>query len=306
MAVTQFVSPFKCRMWDMHDRLGEEVTPASCASLIESIQKHGQKQPALARRRADGNGHEYELIYGARRLFAARHLGVQLLVELRQIDDRAALIEMDIENRVRMDISPYERGLSYRRWLRDGHFASQLEIARSLGVSEAQISRLLRYAELPAAVVAAFASPRDIREEWAIVLAKLCRDASVREALIRRARRCSALASRPGARQIFDALVNEGPQRIVAARPRDEVIRNANGAPVLRVRFRARAVHLIVQRDRITPATLRKLTDGVRGVLDAVPGSCRGAEAAQELVVDLPSQRVKRVEHPLVQPPGFE
>ena len=95
---------------------------------------------------------------------------MQLLVECRQIDDRAALIEMDIENRVRMDISAYERGVSYKRWLREGHFASQLEIAKNLGVSEAQISRLLRFSELPAAVVAAFVSPRDIREEWAVVL----------------------------------------------------------------------------------------------------------------------------------------
>ena len=271
MADTQFVSPFKCRMWDMHDRLGEAVTASSCASLIESIEKHGQKQPALARRLARDGDHEYELIYGARRLFAAQHLGMQLLVEFRQLDDRAALIEMDIENRVRMDISPYERGLSYRRWLREGHFANQLEIAKSLGVSEAQVSRLLRYSELPAAVVAAFESPRDIREEWAVVLAKRCRDLAAREALARRARSCAAVASRPGAQQIYEALVNEAPLRIIAARPRDQVVKNAAGAPVLRVRFRAKTVHLIVPRDRVTPATLQELTAGVKNVLDASP-----------------------------------
>jgi ParB family chromosome partitioning protein len=264
-----FVSPFRCRMWDMHDRLGEEVTSASCASLIESMQKHGQKQPALARRVAHERDFDYELIYGARRLFVARHLGVQLLVELRQLDDRAALIEMDIENRVRMDISPYERGLSYKRWLRDGHFASQLEIAKSLGVSEAQISRLLRYAELPAAVVAAFESPRDIREEWAVVLAKRCRESTSRDAVIRRARACAALRARPRAQQVYDALINAGELRLPSHRPRDEIIKNAAGAPLLRVRLRAKAVHLIVPRNKITPATLRELTGRIKDLLDA-------------------------------------
>ena len=263
----QLVSPFKCRMWDMHDRLGEEVTPASCALLITSMNRNGQKQPALARRIPRDGEYEYELIYGARRLFAARRLGVQLLVELRQIDDRAALIEMDIENRVRMDISAYERGVSYKRWLREGHFANQLEIAKSLGVSETQISRLLRFSELPAAVVAAFESPRDIREEWAVVLAKRCRDSAARESLVRRARSCAALTPRPGIQQIYEALINEGPLRIIAARPRDQIVKNAAGAPVLRVRIRAKAVHLIVPRDRVTPSTLQELTARVANLL---------------------------------------
>ena len=299
MANTLLVSPFKCRMWDMHDRLGEEVTAASCGSLIESIEKHGQKQPALARRVAHERDYDYELIYGARRLFVARHLGVQLLVEFRQLDDRAALIEMDIENRVRMDISPYERGLSYKRWLRDGHFASQLEIAKSLGVSEAQISRLLRYAELPAAVVAAFESPRDIREEWAVVLAKRCRDAASRESVLRRARACAALGTRPRAQQVYEALINEGSLRVPSRRARDEIIKNAAGAPLLRVRLRARAVHLIVPRDKVTPVMLRELTRRIKDLLDA-------PSAPRELVVDLAGQRQERLEHPLVQAPRFE
>src|SRR5262245_40063136 len=98
-------------MWDYHDRLGDEITSSSCASWIESMKRHGQKQPVLGRRIAGKGDYEFELIFGARRLFAARSLGIELTVELRELDDRAALIEMDIENRVRRDISPYERGM---------------------------------------------------------------------------------------------------------------------------------------------------------------------------------------------------
>lgn len=262
----QFISPFKCRMWDLHDRLGEDLNTASCTTLIESIRLHGQKRPALGRavRRADA--YEVELLYGARRLFAARHLGVDLLVDVRDIDDRAALIEMDIENRLREDISPYERGISYKRWLREGYFANQAEISKCLGVSEAQVSRLLRYADLPAAIVTAFPSPRDIREEWAVTIAKTCGDEHARARIIRKARACSRLKGRYSSQQIYDSLL-AAERRSVPATVRDRVIKGPTGAPVLRIAFRRKAVHLIVSRDNLSPAMLERIAGHVRDVL---------------------------------------
>jgi ParB family chromosome partitioning protein len=275
----QLVSPFKCRMWDMHDRLGEEVSVRSCGSLIESLRKHGQKQPVLGRQIPAGRDYEMELIYGARRLFAARHLGIPLLVELRDIDDRAALIEMDIENRVRMDISPYERGVSYRRWLREGFFANQVEIAKGLGVSESQVSRLLNYADLPAAVVESFGSPREIREEWAVTLAKLCKDQRLRDTLLRRARAFNAAERRPAPHAVYDAFVNEGPNKVVSPRARDEIIKNSHGATIMRVGFRAKTVHLILPRDRLTPAALQQITEEIRHALETVSAASKPSEA---------------------------
>lgn len=61
----------------------------------------------------------------ARRAVAARHPGIDLLIDVRRYDNREALIEMDIENRVRADIGPYERGRSHCRWLGSGHFRNQ-------------------------------------------------------------------------------------------------------------------------------------------------------------------------------------
>src|SRR5262245_29609016 len=223
------ISPFKCRMWEMHDRMGEEITDASCGALIVSLRRHGQKQAALGSRCSPTTGFEIELIYGARRLFAAKHLGISLLVEVRSLEDKAALIEMDIENRVRKDISPYERGLSYRSWLRAGYFSHQAEIAKCIGVSEAQVSRLLRYSELPAAVVEAFPSPREIREEWAVALAKRCQDPLSRTSVINFARRIRRSTDPMEAQRVFDSLVGNGPGAIVQAKSKDEVFRNSLG-----------------------------------------------------------------------------
>jgi ParB family transcriptional regulator, chromosome partitioning protein len=267
MAIRE-VPPLKCRMWAMHERLGDDVNAGTCALLIDSVRRHGQKQPVLGRPIRDSQGYVVELIYGSRRLFAAMTLGRGLLVDIRNIDDRAALIEMDIENRLRKDISPYERGLSYRRWLRAGQFRNQAEVARALGVSEAQICRLLRFADLPSVVVRAFAAPRDIREEWAARLAKMCADPARREAVVRRARyRVQSVQQLPP-QAIYEVLIGGHSRDAVRRRAHDEVVAGSRGAPLLRIGVRAKTIHLILARDKINPRTLQRITDEVRNVLE--------------------------------------
>lgn len=281
MNATRRVNPFKCRMWTLHDRLGESITVESCASLIESLRKHAQKRAVLARPLQHDATHDFELIYGARRLFAAQHLGIELLVEVCGIDDRTALVEMDIENRVRADISPYERGLSYKSWLRGGHFSTQTELARAIGISEAQVSRLLRYAELPTALLSAFASPRDIREEWAVVLAKRCGEADGREQLIRHARAVAASARRLTPQETYEALLAAPSKVTVRSMRHDRIVRGGSGKPILRVSVRAKSVHLIVPRDAMTPSCLEEAIASVTGVLDR-PSEPREPMSARE------------------------
>ncbi|HZF31383.1 MAG TPA: ParB/RepB/Spo0J family partition protein [Gammaproteobacteria bacterium] len=257
-------------MWELHDRLSENIDVRSCGTLIDSIQKHGQKQPVLARPPSGRDNFEYELIYGARRLFAAQHLGIDLLIDLREIDNRSALIEMDVENRVRADISAYERGRSYQRFLTSGYFKNQTEMAKALGVSDSQVSRLLRYAELPAAVVGAFSSPNDIREEWAVALAKLCADPETRTRVMNRARTLSAVPGRGSPQTVFDILVNgRGSHSPSPSRSRDVVVKDPRGRPLFRVRFQAKAVHLVLPREAITLPGLRRINEYVARVLVA-------------------------------------
>src|SRR5258708_5408352 len=110
------VNPFRCRVWALHDRLEDHITEDSCKEEIESIASHGQLIPVLGRPLKGDVDYDVEIIYGARRLFVTRHLNVPLHVEVREITDRDAIVAMDLENRHRKDISPYERGLSYSQW----------------------------------------------------------------------------------------------------------------------------------------------------------------------------------------------
>jgi ParB/RepB/Spo0J family partition protein len=266
----QLVNPARCRLWEMHSRLGEQVDIHTCSTLLNSMKLHGQKQPVLARRITSVDGCEFELIYGARRLFVAQQLGVDLLVECKELDDRTALIEMDIENRVREDISAYERGISYRRWLNAGHFANQTMLAKSLGVSAAQICRLLKYAELPTVVVAAFASPHEIREEWAGTLAKHCQDAAKRTEILARARAARFLTSPRSAQATFESLLS-GARRSVKG-VSDKVIRSSNGVPLFRVAFKSKTVHLVISREKLDTELLDVITKRIAGVFEDVTG----------------------------------
>jgi ParB family chromosome partitioning protein len=241
------VSAFRCKMWELHDRIESTVTENSCRAEIDSVRRYGQLVPALGRRLRDNPDYDIELIYGARRLFVARHLMKELIVEVRDLSDREALVAMDLENRQRVDISPYERGVSYSRWLREKHFASQDDIARALRVSASQVSRLLRIARLPAVIVSAFESPVDICEGWGLDLAEALENEKSRDATIRCARTISARPIRSPPKDVYRELMaaSAGGKKVKAP-SHDEVVTAANGSPLFRVRHQINSVALVL------------------------------------------------------------
>lgn len=280
------VNPLRCRLWALHDRLEEHLTEEACKEQIESCRMHGQIVPALGRALQGDPEHDVEIIYGARRLFVARHLARPLLVELREMSDREALIAMDIENRQRVDISPYERGLSYHRWLRSGYFKSQGDIARELNVSASQVSRLLKLARLPAIVLEALGKVADIREEWGIELAAALDDPQRRAAVIRTARGIAGMAERPGSREVFTRLLAaSGGGRKVKVRSRDEVVSNAHGVPVFRIRQQRNSLALLLPLQGVSQESLREIRRVMLDILqqqnDPAASRRAGAQAVE-------------------------
>jgi ParB family chromosome partitioning protein len=279
MQEIETVNPFHCRMWALHDRAGEMVTAESCSAEIDSFQRHGQIVPALGRRLNDDLTHRIELIYGARRLFVARHLNTPLKVELREITDKEAIIAMDVENRQRKDISPYERGLSYARWLREGHFKSQDEIARALKVSPSQISRLLSLAKLPAVVIEAFNDPTEICEGWGLEILEALNDDARRLTLIQKARQLIQSVPRRHARDVYRGLLSAAIcGRKVRSRSHDEVVKSQGGAPLFRIRHQTKAIALQLPIDRISATNLHRIRAAVVQILE--PDSNSGTAPA--------------------------
>jgi len=262
------ISPFRCRMWDLHSRVEQEISEKTCKSEIESFAKHGQLVPVLGRKLKEDRLHDVELVYGARRLFVARHLNMDLKVELRVLSDLDALVAMDIENRHRKDISPYERGLSYLQWLRSGLFKSQDELARAMSISAPQVSRLLRLARLPSVVIDAFESPASICEAWGLRLAEAVHDPHRRRATIESARRLAAESPRHEARAVYRSLVTAAISgRALKRAIRDEVVRDWSGEPLFCIRQQAKSIAVLLPFENVSAQALTDIRAAITDIL---------------------------------------
>jgi ParB family chromosome partitioning protein len=255
-------------MWSFHDRMQESITVENCADEIASLGKHGQLVPALGRTLCNDPRHEIELIFGSRRLFVAQHLNIPIRVELRDVSDREGVILMDTENRLRRDVSAYERGVSYTRWLRDRFFSSQDEIADALKISASQVSRLLKLAKLPAVIVSAFAHPADICERWGLELLDAMEDPQRRERIVRRAREIAREKSNPDAAQVSRRLlagVSSGKRgRSVG---QDEIVQGSQGNLLFRVRHSKNTLMILVPNSKIDRGTVLRIRSSLRDIL---------------------------------------
>lgn len=272
MANVIAVDPFRCRMWQGHERLEQCINEESCRAEIDSFLSHGQRLPVLGRPLKDDETHDFELVYGARRLFVARQLNAPLVVEVRELTDQEAIIALDIENRQRKDLSPYERGRSYHMWLRHRIFPSQEALARTLNISASQVSRLINLALLPPVIINAFASPLDICETWGRDIAELWGDPRKKRALIAAARAISSDSTQRPAAAVFKRLIAAvaDPQDRKAggtSSSRDEVVKARDGTPLFRIRQQRKDTALLLPGNLVSAGVLAEIKQKITQVL---------------------------------------
>lgn len=265
------INPFRCRMWEWHTRLEEHINEETCRAEIDSFRRHGQQLPALGRPLRGDMTHDYELVYGARRLFVARHLNVPLFVEVRPLSDREALIALDIENRHRQELSPYERGRSYNIWMRDGLFESQDELARTLNISPSQVSRLIRMAQLPEVIVDAFSSPHEICEAWGRNLMDLLDNPQNERALTSAARSIAKESKKLPSATVFRRLMSApaDARELGSENPegRDEVVKDEDGRPLFRVRQHRNDTALLLPSNSLSSEVIEEIKRRVAEIL---------------------------------------
>jgi ParB family chromosome partitioning protein len=262
------VNPFRCRMWEFHDRLGLHVNEDTCKCEIESFERYGQLIPVLGRPLRNNSNHDVELLYGARRLFVAQHLNKPLQINLRELSDKEAIIAMDIENRQRKNVSPYEQGLAYAEWMRAKHFDSQDDIAKALRISTSQVSRLLKVARLPAVVIDAFETPLEIRERWGLELSSALDDPRRKPTIIDRARALVGTAKKPVAAEVFRTLLsNPSPGRKPRAPSHDEVVEDELGNPLFRIREQRNTIALLLPQSAVSGPVMQDIREALKNIL---------------------------------------
>ena len=261
------VDPFRCRAWELNDRIEEHVTEKSCKAEIDSIQRDGQLVPVIGRAIKDDPDFDIEVVCGTRRLFIARHLKIPLRVEVRELTDREAAVAVETENTLRKQTSPYERGMWLARLLRQGLYRSQDEMARELSLTPTQVTRLLKFAELPAMIVGAFASPNDILESWGVELHKAWGDER-RKLLTERARAVGEQTPRPPAVSVYERLLApRGPGARRGRRGAGRVVKSPSGEPLLRLERQRKDVVLRIPNSLVDAGTEKAVTQAVVEVL---------------------------------------
>lgn len=182
--VTQLLlDPARVRIWPGNARSYAHLTEESCRELIDSIiAEGGQKVPAVVRRVEGDSAHDFEVVAGTRRHWSISWLRthsypeMHFLAQVANLDDEAAFRLADLENRARKDVSDFERSRNYAEALKT-HYANHLtRMAERLKVSKGWLSKMVKVAQLPDTIIAAFASPNDVQLKPAYALAQALDD----------------------------------------------------------------------------------------------------------------------------------
>jgi len=180
---TEWVDPYRCRPWRLHNRDLAKLNEHNCADLIEAFKSAGkQRLPAIVRRLRDDPDHDFEIIAGVRRWWTTKwlrehnHPEFDYLVTIQTMTDEEAFRVADLENRSRRDISPLERAQDYLRAIEEFYDRSQDTMAERLNVSKSWLSRILDVGRLPIEVRDAFPDSHEISVEMAKKIAPLAKN----------------------------------------------------------------------------------------------------------------------------------
>jgi ParB/RepB/Spo0J family partition protein len=150
------VAPEVCRLWRYADRPAEEAGHA--VQISESFKEDGQIAAVIVRCVEDPVDPtiRYEVISGHVRWRAALAAKTDLDVDIRELDDKAAFRLMVRENELRRALSDYAKARRLKRVLADGIYDNRAALAADMGLSPAQLSYFLGFADLPEQVVRGF------------------------------------------------------------------------------------------------------------------------------------------------------
>ncbi|MDI7864976.1 plasmid partitioning protein RepB [Rhizobiaceae bacterium n13] len=145
------------------DRISED--DSEFRDLVEAIRTRGQDTPILVRPHAKLDGH-YQVVFGHRRVRAARELGRKVRAVVKSIDDRAHVIAQGQENSARANLSFIERALFAKR-LDDFGYDREV-ISSALAANASSISKMMTVAERvsPDVIEKIGSAPGVGRERW--------------------------------------------------------------------------------------------------------------------------------------------
>lgn len=147
------------------DRFVAEDGDEEYRDLLVAIKERGQDSPILVRPHPDKPG-RYMIVFGHRRVRAARELGRSVRAVVKSLDDQHHVISQGQENSARANLTFIERVLFAERLESLGY--SRDVIQASLSIDYASLSKMLTIPRsIPNAVLAAIGSAKGVgRDRW--------------------------------------------------------------------------------------------------------------------------------------------
>ena len=152
-----------------NERDQEFLDEIALRDLIPDIKKHGQTKPGLVR--PIGNG-RFELIEGSRRRRTQEILGNKFQAFSGDVPDADVRV-LSVSENIKKDVSPYEKGVAYKKQMTKGEFESWAELAAVKGISTSQASRLKMLADLSPRFVKILPTPSSMSTKYGELISSL-------------------------------------------------------------------------------------------------------------------------------------
>ncbi|MFN3501097.1 MAG: plasmid partitioning protein RepB [Allorhizobium sp.] len=145
------------------DRMGEDEE--AFKELIEAIRERGQDTPVLVRPHPTDKG-RYQIVFGHRRVRAARILGRPVKAVVKHVSDVDHVIAQGQENSARENLSFIERAAFAHHLQAIGHDRRTIQLA--LSIDGALLTRMLSVtARVPETIIQAIGAAKTIgRDRW--------------------------------------------------------------------------------------------------------------------------------------------
>ena len=153
------------------------------SDLLQAIRERGQDLPVLVRPHPSKTG-RYMVVFGHRRVRAARLLERKVRAVVKEMKDQEHVIAQGQENSARANLSFIEKALFAARIARLNYDEDNATILTALAIDRATLSKMLSVAALPSEVLKAIGPAKGIgRDRWYELKLMLERSASLDRAL---------------------------------------------------------------------------------------------------------------------------
>lgn len=228
-------------------------------ALGQTMKDRGQDEPIKVRKLA--NGH-FELIYGHRRIRAARLIGwADIKATVVELDDKAAELATLVSNESQVGLSDWERAKAYKQSLDHGLAADQKEVGRLFSCSQSRVSQCLTLYKLPEPILQLLNKyPGLIKYRHAKLVLQLAKDYPEAEEAIVTA--VESMIDQPDLEA--DELRNQVEKALKPKRPRPKtleprLIGDKNGSSVFSVKLHERQIVINIE-DGVDVEMARKRT----------------------------------------------